>query len=393
MGLLRTLTLGLAAAAIGVVAVDLATFDRAAWAADYGAIKRGMAAHYANLDWVVDQRKVDLVALDHRTAARIYGARSHLQAFLALKDFAAAFGDPHLKLSPGREQIAAADLSSDEPADPPAGENCEADGYVADDMAFDPRMASLPGWKPVASGPFPAGLSGTVGVVRIASFGEDRYLAACQQSFTPGIGRRALQLATRERLQRQLAATIAGLKSKGARTLLIDLTGNGGGSEWDREAAALFTPAAMIRAEPRLANAPCNRESVWRGKRPCAVFAPVAGEIARVDGTGQWRGPVAILADNATGSAAEEFIGWLVDNKVARLIGTRTNGAGCGYVDGGAPVVLAAAPLTLRMPNCARYTAAGRNEIEGWDPDLPLAFPNTGEEPAWGKRLVALVGG
>ena len=65
-------------------------------------------------------------------------------------------------------------------------------------------------------------------------------------------------------------------------------------------------------------------------------------------------------------------------------------GAGCGYIDGGRPVVLAAAPLTLRFPNCARYTAAGRNEIDGWAPDASLAAPDSGGEAAWGARLLAL---
>ena len=68
-------------------------------------------------------------------------------------------------------------------------------------------------------------------------------------------------------------------------------------------------------------------------------------------------------------------------------------GAGCGYIDGGKPVVLAAAPLTLRFPNCARFTAAGRNEIDGWAPDAPLAAPDKGGEAAWGARLLAITDG
>lgn len=391
MGLIKNFALGIGAVVVAAGAYDLATFDRAAWQADYAAIKRGMAQHYANLDWLVDHRGFDVAALDRRTDDRLAAAHSHLQAFLALKQFAEAFGDPHLRLAPGRDP--AAPNAAGEAADPPAGDGCEAAGYAVGDAAFAPRMAALPGWRQLGGAPFPAAIAGSIGVVRIASFSERQYRAACQQAYSPGIGERALQLATRARLQQDLAATIARLKAAGARTMLVDLSGNGGGSEWAREAAGLFTARVMTRTEPQLADAPCDRSGVWRGKRPCPVFAVAGTGTARIQGTGQWTGPVAILADPATASASEEFIGWLVDNRVARLVGARTAGAGCGYVDGGKPVVLAAAPLTLRMPNCARYAASGVNEIEGWVPTFPLDPPAEGSEAPWAKQLAGFVGG
>ena len=78
-----------------------------------------------------------------------------------------------------------------------------------------------------------------------------------------------------------------------------------------------------------------------------------------------------ILADRRTGSASEDFIAWLQQNRVARVLGETTAGAGCGYVDGGTRTPLRASPFDVRMPNCARFPD-GTNEIEGIVPDAPL---------------------
>ena len=394
MGFLKTLGVGLVAAVVGVGTYDLITFNRAAWQSDYANIKRGMARHYGNLDWVRDERGLDLAALDLRTSERLDGAYSHVQAYLALSDFAAAFGDPHVKLAYGRDAASTASNSAvDEPADPPAGADCAAAGYGEEDKAFAPHFGDVPGWKSLGEGAFPSAIAGGTGFVRIASFSEQNYAAACARAFKPGMGQRALQLATRAELQADLTTAIAGLKSAGAKAIVIDLTGNGGGSEWEIEAASLFTAKAMRRTEPRLADAPCDRTAIWSGARVrCAVFASKA-EVTTLQGAGNWTGPAWVLTDGGTASAAEGFLGWLKDNGVARQAGTRTMGAGCGYIDGGKPVVLAAAPLTLRFPNCARFTAAGRNEIDGWAPDAPLAAPDKGGEAAWGARLLAITGG
>ena len=54
------------------------------------------------------------------------------------------------------------------------------------------------------------------------------------------------------------------------------------------------------------------------------------------------------------------------------MIGERTAGAGCGYVNGGTRTQFRASPFDAMMPNCARYLDNGRNEIEGLDPDIPI---------------------
>jgi C-terminal processing protease CtpA/Prc len=125
---------------------------------------------------------------------------------------------------------------------------------------------------------------------------------------------------------------------------------------------------------------------VWRGDKACTVFAPGAGRRS-LQGEGAWNGPVLVLADQGTGSAAEDLVAWLQQNKVATVVGERTAGAGCGYVDGGTRTQLRASHFDVRMPNCARFLENGVNEIEGIAPDIEL--PMTGKDEATRAKALA----
>lgn len=395
----RTLLL-LVALVLAVAALDVATYDAPAWQADYGRLKQDMAQGYANLDWIATHRRLDLAALDRRTTDDIERAHSRVRAFLALRRFTRAFGDPHLRIVPRRGstdgQAAPAAGTASVPAlasaapaepDPPAGKDCAAAGYKEGNHAFGFPFDQLRGWRSVGTGDFPTGLVGDLGVLRIAQFGEDRYAEACRQVFEPGIGSRALRLAVRAVEQRRLVESIRALQALGARRLLVDVTGNGGGTEWVTEVVALLSGRPLSRAEPRLVAPACDRSVVWSGAvAPCAVLAP-AGERATLQGTGVWTGPLLILADHGTGSASEDFVAWLQQNGVARVLGERTAGAGCGYVDGGTRTSLRASPFEVRMPNCARFLDDGMNEIEGIAPDVPL--PMTADPATRARALLA----
>ena len=382
--MLRRAFLGLAAAIMLAAAADVLTYDPRPWLADYTRLKRDMAQGYANLDWAVAKRGLDLTALDRQTTARLENAHSRVRAFLALRDFIGGFNDPHLRMKPGERPVPAtavpASVSTKEsaPVDPPAGADCGAAGYEEDDHAFRFPFEQMKGWAPIRHGDFPSGLLGDVGVLRIAQFGEDRYLAACQAVFEPNIADRALQLAVRARQQVLLRETIAELRAKGARRLLVDVSGNGGGSEWVSEVIALMTDKPMARREALVVDAACDRTAVWRGEpAPCSVFAGNPGERATLQGTGAWTGPLLILADRGTGSAAEDFVAWLQQNRIAKVIGDRTAGAGCGYVDGGNPTRLSVVPVDVWMPNCARFLEDGSNEIDGIAPDIRIPMGDT----------------
>jgi hypothetical protein len=381
----------------GVAAWDVATYDRAAWQADFTRLKRDMAQGYANLDWIASQRGLDLARLDSETTAAIDGAHSRLRALLAIRGFVAAFRDPHLRLEWGDRPIraetavdAAGDVSDVTAAsaavavaevDPPAGKDCAEAGYSEDDHAFSFPFERLPGWRTLDGGDFPTGLAGDTGdtgVIRIAQFGEERYAAACTRAFTAGIGQRALQLKVRGVQQDALREALARLRAAGAKRVLVDVTGNGGGSEWVAEVTALFTDRLLERAEARVVAPTCDRAAVWRGVAPCPVLEADAGR-ARLQGTGAWTGPVLVLADRHTASASEDLVAWLQQNRVARVIGARTMGAGCGYMDGGGRTQFRASRFDVRMPNCARFLDDGTDEIEGIAPDL--AIPMDSDDP------------
>jgi hypothetical protein len=332
---IKRLLLGTAVAVAGAVALDAATYDADAWIGDYERLRGDMAQGYANLDWQAERRGINLAALDAETRGRLENAHSRVRATIALNDFVERFGDPHLRLAlakPGEADASGASSSIDAaPAPEPVAESCSAAGYIADDTSFALPFADIDGVRTVADGPFPAVIRGKVGVLRIAAFGEDRYLAACESAFRPGLDQRALQLTTRTELQKTLIAAIERLKRAGATSLLVDVTGNGGGTEWVSEAIALFTDRGMTRAEARIVGPTCDRRGVWRGEAPaCSVFAAETEAPARIDGTGLWTGDLVILADRGSGSATEDYIAWLLDNGVAKIAGERTSGAGCG---------------------------------------------------------------
>ncbi|HYD38014.1 MAG TPA: S41 family peptidase [Allosphingosinicella sp.] len=378
---------GLATVLALAAAADIATYDAKAWGADFERLKSDMAQGYANLEWIAEHRRIDLAALSRQTAGELDGAHSRVRAFFALQRFLDRFGDPHLQLAPpdGESGPRAAAAGAGPPTDP-AVADCGAAGYEEGEHGFGLSVERLPGWRPLAGGNFPTGLAGATGFLRIAQFGENQYLSACTARFRPGIGRRALQLEVRAALQEELRSRLAQLRRAGAKGLLVDLSGNGGGSEWVSEAVPLFTARRLERQAPRRIGPACDRRGLWEGKRPtCSVFA-AAEPPMRIAGEGDWPGPLLVLIDGGTASASEDFVAWMKDNEAARLIGARTYGAGCGYVDGGTRTRLRVLPRDVRMPNCARFLRDGANEIEGIAPDVALPM----DDPE--KTAAALAG-
>ena len=365
-------------------------FDRAAWLADYAGLKDTMARGYANLDWIVEHRSLDLAQLDRRVTQMLEAADSEADAIAAMREFITAFGDNHLNARRGQAHPAAlrnaATLTgeADETGsneEEPRSQDCAALGYRDGTRwgAFDP--AALPGWSLTPSAHFTAGTSGRIGFIRIHSFGERDFLKACETSWQPGRTERETQLATRAELQAELTRLATALRERGATVLALDVTANGGGSEWSEEAATLFSADELTRPSPRLVEARDDRGAVWRGEAVPSNLAPV-GEADRRDGLGAWDGPLAVLVAGKSASAAEDFAYWLSGSGVAMLVGERTFGAGCGYMDGGWAYQFRAIDGHVMMPNCSRYTAEGSNQIEGLEPDVTFEWSRSPPELA-----------
>lgn len=134
-----------------------------------------------------------------------------------------------------------------------------------------------------------------------------------------------------------------------------------------RPAPCAITVAGPMRATGLLASGdPALREHpTWT-----SLFDPY-----RLDWReGVWRGPLLVLVDEGSASAAEEVAATLQDNRAALIIGAPTMGAGCGFVNGGIPTPLPHSGGTLMLPDCVRLRADGSNEVMGVQPDLLIGI-------------------
>jgi carboxyl-terminal processing protease len=154
-------------------------------------------------------------------------------------------------------------------------------------------------------------------------------------------------------LGEQLADTLLAARRRGKVTgLLLDLRGNGGGSiDGAKGAIGLFLPGAPLF--------PMRRRS-----------GEIEVEIAPVPrATDRWKGPLAVLVDAETASAAEMIAGALRAYRRAIVLGARTFGKGCAqeYMDDDAGVgVLRLSTLVYALPDGSPV------QRTGLVPDIPL---------------------
>ncbi len=94
---------------------------------------------------------------------------------------------------------------------------------------------------------------------------------------------------------------------------------------------------------------------------------------------GTWTGPLYVLTDGRTYSAAEGFAAIVQDNRAAKTVGSQTGGDGCGFMNSTKPLVLPHSGLRFRVPNCVRMRADGTDEVSGVRADIPIP-PREGED-------------
>ena len=106
---------------------------------------------------------------------------------------------------------------------------------------------------------------------------------------------------------------------------------------------------------------------------------------------GTWSGPAYVLTDGRTASSAEMFTAVLKDNGVARTIGSRTRGSGCGNMMAPRIMTLPHSRMRFQAPDCVRIRSDGSDEVAGIEADIP-ADPLEGESPrARGARVLSLI--
>ncbi len=166
------------------------------------------------------------------------------------------------------------------------------------------------------------------------------------------------------------------------------------------------------------ANETCDRSRIWAGEAPaCSLTAPghlyatgvldyaPPGEYGLLSSghalffssvyayeEGLWRGPLYVLMDEGSASAAEHFATILKDNRAAILIGEPTFGAGCGWMSNGdMAILLKETRGELHMPDCIWTNAEGENEVGGVEPDIqaPWRFYDNAFQKA--RRVMAVL--
>ncbi|OYY91177.1 MAG: hypothetical protein B7Y45_04080 [Sphingomonas sp. 28-66-16] len=234
------------------------------------------------------------------------------------------------------------------------------------------------------------------------------------------------------RITEEFEAALRRVRAAGATVVMLDIANNGGGSEWAEAAARMLTRqrlvsarrgfvrgphwarqwaalaerfrgyaaeagpadrtrllgwAAQADAARALAETPCRTRGCDRigrvGYATGLVGAARAGEYldkpwgAYVFSAGQhdyhdgvWDGPLIVLINQETWSAAEEVAAMLQDNRAAVILGERSGGAGCGHTYGGTPTTLSNSGAVLDLPDCVRFRADGSNEVAGVIPDV-----------------------
>ena len=429
---------------------DAPQFDPKPWLDDLTQMRTAFATKYANLEWAVFDRQADLNDYFARAQSHIEQAPDAGSARAAFDGLIRRLGDGHVQVDwPTPKSL------------PSQSQTPDACGDYDASYSVKPLAALAPGYVALntpQSDVFPAGVivsaKHRVGVLQIGMFSPQGSPALCKEALA------ALAIAEDKpcnescsdridawasaRMTHLFMAQIEALKAAKVDTLMIDIAGNGGGSEWAEAAMRIVTPirlqsermdfvrgaqwikefgdletklrqaaqtampsdkAFLLRladqAKSKRADAGthCDSEPLWRGEHPaCSLLGQGfygSGLIASADPAmlsgkpwaatvfspmefpyreGVWRGPLMVLADNESWSAAEEFAAVLQDNHAAIIVGVPTGGAGCGHTDGSEPVVLAHSGGKLELPDCARLRADGSNEVRGVRPDVLVGW-------------------
>ena len=223
---------------------QLVAYDPAPWLEDFHQLLAEMSSHYANLDWAIEDRHMDLPRLRQQTEGKLREAKDDGDARRILGQFMDSFGDGHLEIRWPKppEQVPA-------PTPGPRQSRCDRMGYKTGpspglDFSVLPTFTALHNEN---SQLFPGGVlrlaSGQViGILRIGLFSETAYPDICEQAVRKlNIAEdldcdencsNSIELEAANLLTTALVRQENALRQAGATALLLDVTHNGGGSNW-----------------------------------------------------------------------------------------------------------------------------------------------------------------
>jgi hypothetical protein len=420
-----------------------------AWRRDHDALQQGLARHYATFQDLLTERRLDLPALVARDRAALAAARSDAERRRVFEKLLADLRDPHVSIVwPPPDAAGGALAVAGAAAAAVAEPVCDA-GIWARATVPGIAFARLPGWTALSDAAprlFHAGLltvpdASPVGVLRLPIFIESAYEPACRHAAAV-LQRSPSDACDSDCAERRdalsagylnvaLRATLDALQAAGARRIVVDVTQNGGGSDWSEAVARILAgrmqsariaplrhPAWLAWVDRQLRKATpnealtlqrlraqltqaCDLSAAWSdsalatGQRelPCSTLVDVDlyTQGLSPEPSGQAASPATalplwVLVDNNTHSAAEQFAALLQDHGRATVLGAVTAGAGCGHYTGGdgTAFMLPASGARVVVPDCVRLRADGSNERRGVVPDrlLPWAPSDSGWQRA-----------
>jgi hypothetical protein len=244
--------------AVSFAAAAAPAFDPQPWCSDLEQTREVLLTKYANIEWAVEQREMNFPALFADIHARLERAQNEADARAAFDRLARKIGDEHLAF-----------VWPNEPAVAGVGEpdRCASLGY--DSRTRGPLLAAdAPGYQPLVtpqSDEFPAGLlvvPGTkIGIIKIGVFMPQGYPHLCRAALAALAvpADKPCDDACRDRVDNwvadrqtfDLAAQLRALENAGASALVVDIAGNGGGTEWSEAVARMLTPIRLRSEELR----------------------------------------------------------------------------------------------------------------------------------------------
>jgi len=201
-----------------------------------------MSVHYANLDWAVEDRRMNLPQLREQTEGKLRVAKNQEDARRALGQFLDSFGDGHLEIRWPKRQPLTMALSEGHSL----CSRLEYNAQLSPGLGFSllPNFSAL---ENEDSKSFPSGVlhlahGKTLGILRIGLFSEKAYPEACedavrnlrlpQDTTCDDDCENRIELATANLLTAAVIRQATALRKSGAAAIVVDITRNGGGSNW-----------------------------------------------------------------------------------------------------------------------------------------------------------------
>lgn len=417
---------------------------------DFEALKSHISKSYANLEYLIEYHQIDPYELNLKTISAIKASANEEQALEALNAFVATFKDGHFKLKrPEAEKslngektrVAISKTASSEQA-------CRALGFSWDkDFGFKFPVEGVK-VEDRGGGEFPylvlQGKTQKVGIIRVADFRATVYPKSCVEAWSryqskfenecdEDCQEEFQYYFLRDVLVDNFYRSLEKVRDQNINALVIDLTYNRGGTDWVQDITAILTSKpvvcgrrgfvkhphheqnfkelladiqenspgdsdkiAAMEANVKAASDRCDLSGIWTKKNykpTCSIVAYRKDGACKYSelkypGKSKYNGKLYLLVDGNTASAAEDIVARHLDSGTADVIGSRTHGSGCGYINGGIKFSLPNTGLEVKVPDCIRARADGTNEVVGIEPTIKMDMSQL-KEPTFLAALLA----